>query len=94
LVDDPLSFIADHYHTVVRVQVDSTKLVHAGLLCVKSLSALRLYASRSTGTEEARYMIIKTPDNALRASADKGPKYHSGQPGAMHGQYESSPSAE
>src|SRR5260370_34527084 len=37
LVDDPVSFIADHYHTVVRVQVDSTKLVHAGLLCVKSV---------------------------------------------------------
>jgi hypothetical protein len=37
LVDDPVSFIADHYHTVVRVQVDSNKLVHAGLLCVKSV---------------------------------------------------------
>jgi hypothetical protein len=31
LVDNPVSVIADDDHTVVRVQVDSTKLIHAAL---------------------------------------------------------------
>src|ERR1700688_13188 len=38
---DPVSFVADHYHTVVRVQVDANKLVHAGLRASKSVSAPR-----------------------------------------------------
>jgi hypothetical protein len=47
------------------VQVDSTKLVHAGLLCVKSLSALRLYASRSTGTEAGQLYDYQNPLEAV-----------------------------
>ena len=36
---EALTFIANHDYTIVQVQIDSTKLVHAGLLCIKSVSA-------------------------------------------------------
>jgi hypothetical protein len=51
--------MADGDHTIVRVQVDSTKLVHAGLVCFMSLSATRLYTGGSTRTEAGLLRIIR-----------------------------------
>src|SRR5258707_3369159 len=77
LVDDPVSFIADHYHTVVRVQVDSTKLVHAGLLCVESVG---LHPDSTTAVlmerRQAGYMIIVRHEVACRSCAHGNGGYH------------------
>jgi hypothetical protein len=56
-----VGFVADHNHAVIRVQVDSAKLVHAGLLWRQVGLAPQLYACAvSSRRREAGYMIITT----------------------------------